>query len=116
MLIVKINANANGTLANQRTGFDLPEIPEGWAVVPPELEQRALELLPWVTLELEDGVIVGVSDNAEARAAAAAEPTPEPAPTPEEQNTRLRAQIAMLQEQQSFLEDCLLEMAEEVYA
>lgn len=28
----------------------------------------------------------------------------------------LRAQVAMLQERQAFLEDCLLEMAEEVYA
>lgn len=44
------------------------------------------------------------------------EPPSEDEPTPEEQNARLRAQVAMLQEQQTFLEDCLLEMAEEVYA
>lgn len=81
MLLVKKMANANGSHANQYCNFGLPTIPEGWAAVPPELEQQTLELLPWVTLEVEDGEIVGVSDNAEARAAAAADPAPEPEPT-----------------------------------
>lgn len=46
------------------------------------------------------------------------EPT-EPAPTLEDlqaENKTLRAQVNLLQEQQTFLEDCLLEMADEVYA
>lgn len=113
MLLVKTQPNANGSLSNQRANFDLPKIPEGWAVVPPELEQQALELLPWVTLEMEGGEIVGVSDNAEARAAAANEPEPTPEP---DEAARLRAQVAMLQENQSFLENCILEMADELYA
>lgn len=113
MLIIRLNPENNGSYSNQLCNFTLPEIPQGWAVVPPELEQQALELLPWVTLELEGGVIVGVSDNAEARAAAAAEPTPA---EPVDETALLRAQVAMLQEQQSFLEDCILEMASEVYA
>lgn len=40
----------------------------------------------------------------------------EPEPEPIDETALLRAQVAMLQEQQTFLEDCLLEMAEEVYA
>lgn len=90
MLIVKTGANANGSLPNQRADFEIREIPEGWAVVPQALEQQALELLPWVTLELEDGRIIGVSDNAAARAADAAQPDSEPGPVTEEQ---LRADV-----------------------
>lgn len=53
------------------------------------------------------------------------EPVPEPEPIPptpteaEElraENARLRAQTEMLQQQQTFLEDCILEMADVVYA
>lgn len=40
---------------------------------------------------------------------------PTPAPPPDE-TTLLRAQVTMMQENQEFLENCLLEMAEEVYA
>ena len=46
---------------------------EGWAEVPPELTEQAMSLLPWITLDVKDGKITGVSDNAEARAAAKAE-------------------------------------------
>lgn len=92
MLIVKTTPNANGSLDNQLCNFALPEIPEGWAVVPPELEQQALELLPWATLEVEDGKIVGVSDNVEARAAAATQLPVENAPTPT-QLDRVEAQV-----------------------
>lgn len=82
MLIVKTQPNINGSLDNQLCNFALPQIPDGWAVVPPELEQQTMELLPWVLLELEDGEIVGVSDNAEARAAAASAPPVEDIPAP----------------------------------
>lgn len=54
------------------------------------------------------------------------EPEPDPEPEPTEpvptledlkaENKLLRAQVGVLQEQQTFLEDCLLEMADEVYA
>lgn len=106
MLIVKKSTNQNGTHDNQLCNFTLPQIPEGWAVVPPELEAQTLELLPWITLEMEDGAIVGVSDNAEARAAAAAEPTPvepEPAPT---QLDRVEAQATYT----AMMTDTLLEV------
>ena len=53
------------------------------------------------------------------------EPTPEPAPTPltpseynqlVDENNRLKAQVTMLEAQHTFLEDCILEMANVVYA
>lgn len=103
MLLIKTSPNANGSHANQSCNFALPAIPEGWAVVPPQLEQQTLELLPWVLLELEDGEIVGVSDNAEARAAAAADPAPEPEPT---QLDRVEAQVTYT----AMMTDTLLEV------
>ncbi len=90
MLIVRLEPCENGALPNQTIYPALPEIPEGWAVVPPELEERAAELLPWVRPEVKDGKIVGVSDNAEARAAAEAEEPCEEPPTEVEQ---LRADL-----------------------
>lgn len=73
MLIVKLEPCGNGTVANQTIYPALAEIPEGWAEVPPELTEQAMSLLPWITLDVKDGKITGVSDNAEARAAAKAE-------------------------------------------
>lgn len=64
MLIVKLEAGQNATRANQVIIPALKHIPEGWAVVPPELEAEALALLPWLTLEVHDGVITGVGDAA----------------------------------------------------
>lgn len=52
----------------------------------------------------------------EAPAPTIPEEVPAPGPGPIDEVTRLRAQVTMLLEQQTFLEDCLLEMAEEVYA
>lgn len=72
MLIVKLEAAENGARGNQVITPALERVPEGWAAVPPELETEALELLPWITLEVRDGVITGVGDNARAREAALA--------------------------------------------
>lgn len=41
---------------------------------------------------------------------------PDPVADLQEENRKLRAQVGVLQEQQTFLEDCLLELADEVYA
>lgn len=72
MLIVKLEAGETGARGNQVIYPALEEIPEGWAEVPQELEAEALEFLPWMTLEVRDGKITGIGDNAEARAAAQA--------------------------------------------
>lgn len=36
-------------------------IPDGWILVPPELEAKARSLLPFINLHIEDGVLVDVS-------------------------------------------------------
>lgn len=87
MLIVKLQAEENGARENQLIQPDLPAVPEGWAAVPPELTQQALELLPWLSIEVQDGLVTGIADNAHARKlaqerAAAAEESAENADAP----------------------------------
>lgn len=67
--------------------FIQPEPPEGWLY-----DEKTGTFYP------EDGA-----------------PNEEP-PNLYEENKKLRAQVAMMQEQQTFLEDCLLDMADVVYA
>lgn len=78
-----------------------------------------------LTIEEVEGVqtVTGCVPNISAWEAwkATLEPSPEPEPVPtveelQAENRVLRAQVSVLQEQQTFLEDCLLEMADEVYA
>ena len=59
MLIVEIKALPNGAHSNQ-TIDSLPEIPEGWAVIPAHLEDRAMGYLPFINLVFHDGEIVDV--------------------------------------------------------
>lgn len=70
MLIVKLQTEENGARANQLIYPELPAVPEGWAAVPPELEAEALEFLPWMSIETQDGLIVGIGDDTQARALA----------------------------------------------
>lgn len=111
MLIVEIPALLNGAHHNQTCDSITP--PDGWAVVPPELEEQAEALLPFVTLSVLDGVITAVSDNTEARAAAATEPKPA---APTDEVAVLKAKVAALTQSNANLEECLVEMAGIVYA
>ena len=77
MLIVNLKAGANGARGNQLIYPALDSIPEGWAVVPPELEAEALEYLTLMTVEAQDRVITGIGDDAAARAPAKAAHTKE---------------------------------------
>ena len=70
MLIVKLEAGENGARKNQVIIPALEHVPEGWAAVPPELEAEALELLPWLDLEVRDGAVAGIGDAARADDAA----------------------------------------------
>lgn len=111
MLIIKIAPLPNGAHNNQTC----PEmtVPPGWARVPEDLgTAETLENFPFGEIEVEN---IGGAPTV-TRWTPRPVPEAETEPAPEEQNARLRAQVTMLQEQQVFLEDCLLEMAEEVYA
>lgn len=72
MLIVKLEPEANGALANQLISPELDSVPDGWVLIPQKLEEKALSLLPWLTLKLRGGSVTAVGDNDAARAAAAA--------------------------------------------
>ena len=72
MQIIEISALPNGAHRNQ-TG-DFRTIPEGWAVVPEEMEIP--ETFPFVNIETEDGVVTSMT------AGTVPEPEPEPEPEP----------------------------------
>ena len=72
MQIIEITALPNGAHRNQ-TG-DFRTIPEGWAVVPEEMEIP--ETFPFVDIETEDGVVTSMT------AGEVPEPEPEPEPEP----------------------------------
>ena len=58
MLIIEIAAT-NGAHRNQTGSFGI--IPDGWAIVPPELEAEAMGYLPYIDLTVSDGVITAVA-------------------------------------------------------
>ena len=58
MLIIETTAQHNGAHRNQ-SGHG--SILDGWVLVPPELEAEALSYLPFINLDIQDGVLVGVS-------------------------------------------------------
>jgi len=60
MIIVETQALENGAHRNQITGASF-KAPEGWILVPEELEVDVMLYLPFIVLEIEDGVLIGVS-------------------------------------------------------
>ena len=58
MLIIEIAAT-NGAHRNQTGNFSA--VPDGWAIVPLELEAEAMGYLPYIDLTVSDGVITAVA-------------------------------------------------------
>lgn len=83
MQMIEIAALPNGAHRNQ-TG-DFRTIPEGWAVVPEEMEIP--ETFPFVNIETEDGVVTSMT------AGTVPEPEPEPDPTLEERMSAMESAI-----------------------
>ena len=76
MLLIELEALANGAHRNQRSDAAFPVIPEGYAAVAEELEEVAWGYLPFINItEVTDGVITGVEQGTI--------PPPEPEPEPE---------------------------------
>ena len=75
MQIIEITALPNGAHRNQEGTFRT--IPEGWAVVPEEMEIP--ETFPFVDIEAEVGVVTSMT----AGTVPEPEPKPEPKPEPE---------------------------------
>ena len=124
MNIIQINANENGGRPPMQSWHGEP--PAGYALVPDELDTSAFyDFMGFVTLELDGSTVTAMTGNQEALDAYKASlPEPvEPPPTTEErvaaleaENKLLKEQVKMQSQQQTFLEDCLLEISDVVYA
>lgn len=117
MKIIELEPLSNGAHRNQTGSFST--VPNGWAVVPDTLDTPNF---PFGTVTVDDSTPPVVTSWT---AGELPEPTPEPEPEPtaeerlaalEDENKLLRAQMDMQAQQQTFLEDCLLELGDMVYA
>ena len=107
LTIIEIEAREDGGHNLQSQSHRTECWLEGWIAVPSELEEAAWGCGGYCSLDIQEGVLVGLT--------AAEAPTPpeeEPAPTAEE----LQAKISALTTSNQMLEDCLVEMAAVVYA
>ena len=116
MVIIEIKALENGAHRNQTVMGFIP-VPDGWAVIPGDM--AIPETFPFVNVDTAGGIVTAMT--------AGTVPEPEPAPDPEPtvgervskletENGKLKSQIQMQAQQQEFLENCLLEMGDIVYA
>ena len=76
MRIIEMKALPNGAHRNQTC--DISFVPEGWAVIPDEMEIPAT--FPFVNIEVEDGVVTAMTEGV------VPEPAPEPKPKPTAQD------------------------------
>ena len=124
MNIIQINANENGGRPPMQSWQGEP--PADYALVPDTLDTSAFyDFMGFVTLELDGDTVTAMTGNQEALDAYKASlPEPvEPPPTTDErvaaleaENKLLKEQVKMQSQQQTFLEDCLLEISDVVYA
>lgn len=116
MTIIELAPKKNGAHHNQTVSGKIT-VPDGWAVIPEDMEIP--ETFPFVNVEAQDGIVTALTPGT------VPEPEPEPKPTPtvderveklENENSKLKSQLQMQAQQQEFLENCLLEMGDVVYA
>ena len=113
--IIKLEAEWNGSHSSlENVDYDLP----GWAELPTTLADSWMTYAPFVNIILgDDGKISNISKGQEIKP----DPTlePESKPTVEElanENKLLKAQLQAQTERSDFMEGCVAEMAEKVYA
>lgn len=76
MRIIEIEALENGAHRNQSTSRDIT-VPEGWAVIPDDMELPAT--FPFVDITVEDGIVTSMT----AGVMPPSPPEPEPEPSAE---------------------------------
>lgn len=86
MLIISKTPYENGAYANQSINAVMP-VPEGWAIVAPDIEGAVMEYLPFIVPVFDGDVVVGFEPGE-------VPPAPEPPPPPPD----LAAQVALLTE------------------
>lgn len=113
MNIIKIEQFENGGHSNQ---FNAQYCPQGWAIIPQSIAIPSS--FPFVDIEVSGNTVTSMTE----RDVPEVEPI-EPIPTVEDrvaelekENKRLKAQATLMDEQFEFLSDCLIEMADVVYA
>lgn len=89
MTIIEIEARADGGHGLQSQSHRTACWLEGWIAVPPQLEQTAWDCCGYCELDIQDGVLVGLTPGQRPER----EPAPEPEPTEVE---RLRADVDYL--------------------
>ena len=89
LTIIEIEARADGGHGLQSQSHRTECWLEGWIAVPPQLEQAAWDCRGYCELDIQDGVLVGLTTGQMPER----EPAPEPEPTAEE---RLRADVDYL--------------------
>lgn len=114
MTIIELTSLGNGAHRNQTISGVFP-VPNGWAAIPEDM--KIPETFPFVNVEAQDGIVTALTPGT------VPQPEPEPIPTVdarvaklENENGKLKSQIQMQAQQQEFLENCLLEMGDVVYA
>jgi hypothetical protein len=115
LLIVSKTLNENNTRNNQTAQGTIP-IPEGWMEIPAALEEKAISYLPWLGLTYgENGEITDVYQLDHKEPAEPESPV-DPLEQLQTENKKLTAKIDTLTQSSQMLEDCIVEMAEIVYA
>ncbi len=66
MIIINKTPLQNGAYQNQISSDELP-IPDGWVAIPNELEDIALQFLPFLDITIEGGVIISITENSAAK-------------------------------------------------
>lgn len=120
MRIIEIEPFENGGHGNQEIEGTLKTIPEGWAVIPDDMEIP--DTFPFVDIEVEDGVVTSMT-------AGTVPEDPDPGLDPDQkpniaervqeieaENKVLKAQVEALSAQNDFHEELIVELANVVYA
>lgn len=114
MIIIELAPLKNGAHRNQTTSGLLP-VPNGWAVIPKEMALP--ETFPFVGVEAQAGIVTALTPGTVPKPESESIPTmDERMEKLENENSKLKSQLQMQAQQQEFLENCLLEMGDVVYA
>ena len=113
MTIIKILADENNLHSLESQSHRTECWLDGYIAVPQELEKKVWDCMGYCDLVINDGVLTDIlpKDISDL-------PKPEPLPTISDlikENELLKAQIKAQSERNDFMEDCIAEMAMQIY-
>lgn len=107
MTIIQIETLENGAHRNQTTDIPLSAIPDGWAVIPDDMEIP--DTFPFIDVIVKGQTVISISPGIVPDI-----PIPEE-PTSPSLNEELSTQIQALSRQNDFYEECIVELATKIY-